>query len=283
MSTIRYTAVAFAFLFSFYANAFPLAKVNGFETFLPPSFTPNYDFEGIVKLSNCSGSLIRLEGALDTDKGLILSNGHCVEGGFPQPGQYIYGRASTRRFQLMSTSSAGVANLWADMLLYATMTGTDMSLYRVTETYGEILQRYGIHPLNLASTHPEPGTPIEVISGYWRRGYSCGVEAFAFQLSEGGWTMNDSIRYSRPGCEVIGGTSGSPIVQQGTRTVIGVNNTINESGGRCTMNNPCEIDQAGNVSFTRGIGYGQQTYLLYSCLNANREVDLTIAGCALFH
>ncbi len=214
---------------------------------------------------------------------MVLTNGHCLEVGFPQPGTFVYGRASTRRFTLMNAGAQGVATLNASMIIYATMTGTDMALYRLRETYSEIFTKSGIPALTLSSAHPELTTPVEVVSGYWSRGYSCAVEAFIPQLREDNWTMTDSIRYSRPGCEVIGGTSGSPIIATGTRTVVGVNNTTNEAGRRCTMNNPCEIDANGNVTFTRGFSYGQQTYSVYTCLNANREIDLTTPGCALFH
>lgn len=277
---------AFAALFlSCVVHAFPLPNPNQFQTLadLPGSFTTDYDFTGIVRLNNCSGSLIRFEHSLDTDPAMVLSNGHCLEIGFPRPGNFVYGRASSRRFGLMNSSAQIVGNVTATMIMYATMTGTDMSLYRLRETYAEIQAQYGIPALTLSSAHPELAQPIEVISGYWRRGYSCATEAFISQLREDAWTMTDSIRYSRPGCEVIGGTSGSPIVAAGTRTVIGVNNTTNESGRQCTMNNPCEVDANGSITFTRGFSYGQQTYQVYTCLNANREIDLATPGCQLFH
>lgn len=270
---------------SLVAHSFPLPDGRRFQTLaeLPGSFTTDYNFEGIVRLSNCSGSLVRFEHSLDTDPAMVLTNGHCLEGGFPQPGVIVYGRQSTRRFYLMNATGGEVATLNATTILYGTMTGTDMALYRLRETYAEILSKYAIPALTLSSAHPELGTPIEVISGYWERGYSCAIEAFIPQLLEANWTMNDSIRYSRPGCQVIGGTSGSPVVATGSRIVVGVNNTTNESGRRCTMNNPCEVDADGNITYTRGFSYGQQTYTVYTCLNANREIDLSVEGCQLFH
>ena len=120
-----------------------------------------------------------------------------------------------------------------------------------------------------------------MISGYWQRGYRCLIDGFVNALKEDKYTWKDSIRYSNPGCEVIGGTSGSPIVLPGTRTVVGINNTGNESGERCTINNPCEIDAAGGVTYKKGLSYGEETYLLYSCIDANRNVDLAMEGCQL--
>lgn len=118
-------------------------------------------------------------------------------------------------------------------------------------------------------------------SGYWKRTYNCEIEAFVPQLKEGDWMFRESIRYSPKGCEVIGGTSGSPIIASNSGEVIGVNNTTNENGGRCTLNNPCEIDENGNVSIIQGRGYGQQTYWVYTCLDKSLAFDLKVEGCEL--
>lgn len=248
---------------------------------LAPNAETDYDFEGIVELSNCSGSLIRFENSADTDKALVMTNGHCIGGfDFLQPGEVRVNEPSSRRFTLMKTIDDG-APIRAEMLLYATMTNTDVSLYRLTETYKQIETKHQIRALTLSSAHPEVDQEMEVVSGYWKRGYSCKVEAFIFELQEGDWMFKDSIRYSRPGCEVIGGTSGSPIVLKGTRQVIGINNTGNESGERCTQNNPCEINDKGDVFFQKGYSYGQQTYQIYTCLNEKNELDLDKKDCAL--
>lgn len=247
----------------------------------PLLFTGNYDFEGIVQLNNCSGSLIRLRDAADTDHALVLTNGHCRSNGFPAPGSHIYHEPSSRTFSLMDSRADEAGTLHATQLVYATMTGTDISIYKVRETYAEILSRFHVRPFLLADARAAAGTEIEIISGYWSRGFSCAIEAFVYQLKEDRYTMNDSIRYTRPGCVVYGGTSGSPVIAKNTRTVIGINNTGNESGYRCTMNNPCEIDETGRVTYQKDFSYGQQTYWIYSCLNAAGEIDLSVNGCML--
>lgn len=265
------------------AHALPLPRF-GYSAVRPPaSFTANYDFEGIVALNNCSGSLIQLENGKDSDQALILTNGHCVEGGFIPPGKFLYGKASTRRFKLLDPGAKSAGVVTATQIVYATMTKTDLTVYKLSETYADIRTKYGIRPLMLSSRHASAQAPIEVISGYWQRGYTCGIEMFVTNLKEDKWTWDDSIRYSRPGCETIGGTSGSPVLAAGTRTVIGINNTGNESGEKCTLNNPCEIDEKGNVTYQRGFSYGQQTTWIYSCLNQNNEIDLAVRGCLLPH
>ncbi len=250
---------------------------------LPESFTASYDFEGIVALSNCSGSLVQYEGAADSDPAMVLTNGHCLQEGFPDPDTYIANKASSRRFQVLNKNATTVGFVSATKIIYGTMTKTDMAIYELSSTVGEIKKKFGFAPLTLSSKKAAVGTGIEVISGYWQRGYSCSIEAFIFELREGDWVNKDSIRYSRPGCEVIGGTSGSPIIEAGTRVVVGVNNTGNESGLRCTENNPCEISEKGDVFYKRGYSYGQQTYWIYSCLDEKKQLDLKKTGCELFH
>jgi len=263
------------------ANALPLPTLANTRE-IPANFTTNYDFEGIVALSNCSGSVIRFEKSLDTDQAIVLTNGHCLETGFPKPGQVITHQPSSRTFRLMQSDSGVVARLHATEVIYSSMTKTDITMYRIKETYADIMKNNKVRPFTLVSTHPEVGQAMQVVSGYWSRGYSCQIEAFVPHIKEAGWLWDDSIRYSRPGCEVIGGTSGSPIVGTGTRDVIGINNTGNMNGELCTEDNPCEEDANGaNPVAHEGYSYGEQTYQIYTCLDAKNQIDLTLAGCLL--
>jgi V8-like Glu-specific endopeptidase len=269
------------FVYSTAAFGYPVATEP--RPLFPPAFAAGYDFEGTVALSNCSGSLVRFEGQPESSQAYVLTNGHCYEGGFPAPGTIIYKKASTRSFTLLKPDATDAGRIRAHTVVYATMTKTDAALYRVNETYEEIFRKFKIRPLMMASTHPTVNLPIQVLSGYWRRGYSCNIDGFVHRLVEGVWESNDSIRYSNPGCEVIGGTSGSPVVATGTRTVVGVNNTGNESGRKCTDNNPCEINEKGDVFYQKGLSYGQQTYWFYSCLTPNFDIDVNSLACELFH
>lgn len=244
---------------------------------------PGADYTGIAALSNCSGSLVRYAESLSTDPALILTNGHCYEGGMPSPGQVIVNRSSTRSFTLLKPSSSNAGTVRANRVLYSTMTKTDITLYRLTETYAAIKTRLNVTPLTLAKSGPANGAGMAVVSGYWKRIYTCSVQATIPELREGGWVFKSSIKYLQPGCETIGGTSGSPIVSTSTGEVIGVNNTGNEDGERCTLNNPCEVDANGNITVDQGAAYGQQTWWLYTCLSATRTLDLNKAGCLLAH
>ena len=239
----------------------------------------NFDFRGIVGISDCSGSLVRFDDSQDSDAAMVLSNGHCV--GMIAPGTVLLNTRSNKSFTILNQSAKNLGTVTAQKIIYATMTDTDLSLFLLKETFQNIESKFNIKPLTLARTAPVVGTNIEVISGYWKRGFSCAIESTVPTLKEADWTWSDSIRYSRPGCEVIGGTSGSPVIEAGTRTVIAVNNTVNESGKQCAMNNPCEVAADGTRFAQKGYGYAQQTFWLYSCRNADGAIDLNTAGCRL--
>ncbi|MBX6768830.1 MAG: trypsin-like peptidase domain-containing protein [Actinomadura rubrobrunea] len=238
------------------------------------------DFTGIVALDNCSGSLVRGPRTADTDAALVLTNGHCLETGMPQAGQVLVNRPSTRTFTLLDSSGQRtLGTLRATRMEYATMTDTDVALYRLDTSYARLAERYGTRALRLSLSRPRVGTDIRVVSGYWRTIYSCKIDGIVDRLREAQWTWRDSIRYTSS-CDTIGGTSGSPVVDAATGRVVGINNTGNENGERCTLNNPCEIVD-GRVTVRPGADYGQQTYQLARCLGRGNDVVLTAKGCTL--
>lgn len=245
-----------------------------------PTAAVAVNYAGTVALSNCSGSVVRTPSSQANDPALVLSNGHCLETGFPAAGEVVKDQRSTRSFSLLNATGSKVGTLRASKIAYATMTDTDISIYQLTKTYAQIQSQYGISALTLNDTHPTQGSAIKVVSGYWKRTYSCDVDGFAYRLKEGEWTWKDSVRYTSS-CNTIGGTSGSPVIDTTTGKVVAVNNTGNEDGQRCTDNNPCEVDENGNVTVRQGINYGQETYIIVPCIGAGNKIDLSRAGCTL--
>ncbi|MFB4310436.1 serine protease [Actinomadura sp. GTD37] len=238
------------------------------------------DFAGIVALSNCSGSLVRGPRSRDADAALVLTNGHCLESGMPAAGEVVVDRDSSRTFTLLDRTGRGdLGTLRATRVEYATMTDTDVTLYRLDASYAAIRRRYGVSALPLSTAAPRAGTEIRVVSGYWRKIYGCAIDATVYRLREAGWTWKDSLRYT-PRCETVHGTSGSPVVDARTRRVVGVNNTGNDDGERCTLDNPCEVGRDGGITVRHGVHYGQQTYLLARCLGKGNDVVLD-GNCAL--
>jgi hypothetical protein len=57
-----------------------------------------------IGLNNCSASLVRYPTSLDTDRALMLTNGHCYEGGMPSAGQVLQNRSSNRSGNLLDSS-----------------------------------------------------------------------------------------------------------------------------------------------------------------------------------
>ena len=282
---MRLLFILFFALNSAAALSFPMTSAVRGDVDSFSSLERNYDFEGIVQLSNCSGALIRFDRSEAADKAVVMTNGHCVQvnGGMMPPNYSMHNQPANRQFSLLSRDGQSrIGTVTATKVMYATMTGTDVALYELAETYGQISEKYSVDPLTLSQDRPVEGTQIEIISGYWRRGYECGLDGFVYELREGGYKFTDSLRYEvNGGCKTIHGTSGSPIIAAGTRQAIGVNNTGSDDGQQCTMNNPCEVDETGEILAEKGRSYGQQTHLIYSCLTVGKQIDLSVAGCKL--
>jgi len=233
-----------------------------------------------IALSNCSASLVRYPTSLDTDRALMLTNGHCYEGGMPSAGQVLQNKASTRSGTLLNASGGSLGTVRADLLIYATMTNTDVSLYRLNETFAALKTRTGATALTISNTHPADGIAMFIPSGYWKQTWNCSINGFVGTLKEDQWTWHDSIRYSS-GCNTTHGTSGSPIVETSSNKIVGINNTGNDNGEMCTLNNPCEVNADGTTSAYQGQSYGQETYWFTTCLDSTNTINLTISGCLL--
>jgi hypothetical protein len=257
------------------AVAHPSGSVAGA---VPTSSPADANFSGTVALSNCSGSIMRWATSKPTDKAMVLSNGHCHD--FMGSREVEVNQPEVRSVDLLNSDGSVAGTVKTVTLLYATMWQTDVSLYQLDQTYQQLQDTYGVPAFTLASTRPAPkDQPIEVLSGYWRIAYDCNLNGFAYRLHEDVWDWRNSLRYSDGGCQVIGGTSGSPVLDA-NRVQIGINNTINESGERCTFDNPCEENRKGKISVHIHRGYGQQTWIFYTCLKGT-TLNLDKAGCKL--
>ncbi|MFD7654637.1 serine protease [Actinosynnema sp. NPDC059797] len=244
----------------------------------PATAAPEVDFTGVVSLRGCSGSVVRPPAHRPEDPALVLTNGHCVR--LLGSDEVVVEEPADRAFTLLGKDGQGeLGRLRAASLAYATMSGTDVALYRLTSTYAEV-EAMGTSALELSPERAAPGAAISVVSGYWREVFSCEVDGYVHELREGRWTWTGSLRYG-VGCDTGGGTSGSPVVDAATGRVVAVNNTGNEDGERCTVNNPCEVDEDGEVTARRGAKYAQRTHSLVPCLTGGGKVDLTAPGCEL--
>ena len=200
---------------------------------------PAPDFAGTVALSNCSGSLVRMPELKGRATRLWCSpTGTAWKRACPEPGQVIVDQAVQRNFTLLDAygGDAGHADVHQDRV-------------RDDDRHRRLAVRTGLHlrgdqegdghrpARRRGGQHPTQGTAITVVSGYWKETYSCTIDGFVPELREDGWTMKDSLRYTNE-CETKGGTSGSPVIDDASGKVVGVNNTRNEDGEECTLNNP---------------------------------------------
>ncbi|MFJ9947330.1 putative Ig domain-containing protein [Kitasatospora sp. NPDC091207] len=237
------------------------------------------DLTSTIALSNCSASLVRYPSSVDTDRALMLTNGHCLPT-MPSAGQVIQNQSVSRSGTLLNASGGSLGTVQADKVLYATMTGTDVALYQLTDTFASITSKFSATALTISDTHPVDGSSMYIPSSYWKQVWNCSINGFVDTLREDEWTWHDSLRYSA-GCNTTHGTSGSPIVDAASKKIVGINNTGNDDGAMCTLNNPCEVAADGTTKVTKGQSYGEETYWFTTCLGTGRAIDLNVSGCLL--
>lgn len=237
------------------------------------------DFSGIIALDNCSGSIVRWQSSRPTDKALMLTNGHCTK--FYGAHEVDVDQPLVRTVTLLNADGSDEASVSTTTLLYGTMDRTDVSLYELSTTYAKLKSEYDVPALTISAQRAAAHERVVVISGYWKKAYRCHLNGFAFELKEYVWSWDHSLRYNENGCHTIHGTSGSPVLDPKTRDVIGINNTGNDDGEECTLNNPCEVDKKGHISVFPGRHYGEQTWWFTTCLGADRKLHLDKAGCLL--
>ena len=237
-------------------------------------------FAGTARLPGCSGAVVRWPAALDTDRAVVLTNGHCVRQPFLGAREVLVDERRWTRVDLLDGRGRVAREARAVRLQYASMYRTDIALLTLRETYAD-LAGDGVTPLSLATEGPARGDRIRIPSGYWTEQRACTTTGTAYRLHERDWDWWGSIRLpARDGCSIRGGYSGSPIVSQDTGLVVGVANTGYVGGRRC-IDSACEENRHGRVVMRRHMNYGQQTSWLLGCLDAGRTFDLHAAGCRL--
>ena len=160
---------------------------------------------------------MRTRSSRDDDPALLLTAGHCVpsfdeQAERPAPGTALIDRPVTdgdvpildeHGYLLTSTS--------ADRLVYATMTGTDIAVYRLDESYAQLAAR-GVKILRVTDASPHASDPVSLVLAADGT-MTCHVEAIVPTLREGPWEQQDAIRLAaESGCETYPGTSGAAVV-----------------------------------------------------------------------
>lgn len=237
---------------------------------------------GTASFGGCAAAVVRVASSRPTDRALLLGNGHCAD---PRPprGKAFADRPAAGIVTVNGASGNAIARTSATRLLYATMTGTDVAVYRLAATYAELAEA-GVRPLRLAESGPTVGERLEMLSGgAAETTLTCRVAAVVPVLREAGYEQREALRYAGgPDCEPEHGMSGSPLVDPSTREVVAIHNThVDGDGEPCSENNPCEVAPDGTVTAIKGRGYAQQTAGLTRCIVAGSRFDLAAPGCSL--
>lgn len=237
-------------------------------------------FAGTARFPGCSGSVVRWASALDEDRAVVLTNGHCVSSPFLGARDVLVDERQSRPIELLDGDGDVAMTVRGVDLRYASMYRTDVAVYELRETYAD-LAAGGVTPFVLSTTGPSRGDEIRIPSGYWTEQRTCTTTGTAYRLHEREWDWWRSIRLpARDGCRIRGGYSGSPIVSRATGEVVGIANTGYIGGRRC-IDSACEENRRGVVRMVRDMNYGQQTWWLHTCIGADRRFDLSVAGCKL--
>ncbi|MEV1246596.1 trypsin-like serine protease [Nonomuraea sp. NPDC049750] len=235
--------------------------------------------EGAAQFGDCSGAVVRTGSDRAEDPALLLTNGHCVQGTRPAPGSALVDQPAAQPVTITDREGYPKVEARTTRLVYATMTGTDVALYRLDRTYAE-LAAADAKVFDLATTPAAAGDRVDLLSGNWGRRWSCAVKAVVPGLREGGYEQENALTYTSA-CEPGHGASGSPLIAPDGQTVVGLHSTSNDDGKSCTENNPCEVDAAGHVTVRKGAHYGQQVAAVPACLAPGSVLDLSLPGCTL--
>src|SRR5690348_15053174 len=89
------------------ATTTPAAATAALDRAATTTAAPN-GYAGTVALNNCSGALVRFPSSVATDRAMLLTNGHCYEGGMPGAGVVLVNRSSSRTGQLLNAAGSSL-------------------------------------------------------------------------------------------------------------------------------------------------------------------------------
>ncbi|WP_163570090.1 trypsin-like serine protease [Fodinicola feengrottensis] len=244
-----------------------------------PREVPVPSLAGTVELDRCMASVVRTPDARPGSKALLLTNGHCVEGARPAVGSALVDQPANRPIAIQDSEGYDKVTATANRLVYATMTGTDIALYRLDKTYAQLAAQ-GEKVFQVTTKPVGAGAHVDVLSGAYRQ--PCTVQAVISHLREAGYQQDNSFRWAATdNCYLGPGYSGSAVIASDGNTIVGVHNTSNRDGAQCTDGNPCEVAANGTVTSVQGRTYGQQINAIPACLTAQSTLDLFAPGCVL--
>ncbi|GEM_PF-2159445 len=250
---------------------------------IPDDVVPHDPLAGYPGVGPCASSIVRAAASTDEDHALLLTNGHCTPAvdpsrDIPQPGAFELDRSSDSSVPFKDEKGYLLTTSRTERLLFATMTGTDLALYRLDASYAD-LESQGVTVLDIAAAPPKIG---DVVTLQADEGLTCTVETVVPTLREGEYELYDSLRLAKgEDCETYHGTSGAALVAADGKTIVGVNSSSNTDGEKCTEDNPCEVGADGKISVHTDQAYARQVTVLNDCIAAGSVFDVDAPGCTL--
>lgn len=258
-------------------RAWIMGIVDG--TNVPPE-VPMPSLAGDVQLNGCIASVVRTPDAEPQDPALLLTNGHCVQGTRPAVGSALVDQPAGFSFDIADHDGYPRTSAKVTRLVYATMTGTDVALYRVDKTYAQLAAAHA-KVFTLGTKPMLANEKVDVLGGAYRQ--PCTVAAVVPHLREGGYQLDNAVRTPRTDKCILGpGYSGSAMIAPDGNTVVGIHNTSNQgNGAACSDGNPCEVGADGKVTSVPNAAYGEQVDMIPGCFDKGSVLDLTKPGCTL--
>ncbi|MCC3768242.1 trypsin-like peptidase domain-containing protein [Streptomyces sp. UNOC14_S4] len=223
-------------------------------------------------------------------KALILSNGHCVDD-MLGTNDVVLDEAAPEGFTFTPAyfhdDTAEQRTFTVERVSYATMKDIDVSVLRLSATYGE-LAKLNVLPRTLAAEPPGQGTALQaahaptdgVESGeQFLRLSECKVTGTSVALHESTWLWRGFTRTDCLG--ISGGSSGGVVTAANGDRVVGLLNTVTTPGYLgCGLGRPCEGSASGLVVPKDDTVYATPVGAVASCLDAT-GLKPDKAGCRL--
>lgn len=270
-----------------------------FGTFFSKAYTSDdFDYNGMVKIlgehEECSGAVVRFKGQAWSSKAFVLTSGHClfgVERAFHRRQMVYQDIAISRtlnqlRMEAMDGDRFG-HQVKVKKLVYATTYTVDAALFQLGETYNDLLDM-GVLPFDMSDSPPKMGIEIDIVSGLLGRGSRCRIvgHVHEFFIEEDDIFLRNSPTYH---CRLGSGTSGSPLVERGTRTILAIHSAL-WIGGRRVRINDCpsgildvcrRVNPHRNRARVKSTEFASQIHVFSRCFNSQFKIDLNLSGCEL--
>jgi hypothetical protein len=255
---------------------------------------PSFAFANAKLDVGCSAALFKMDGMTLDQEALVLTAGHCTNVGsfktpafnglaFPGPRQVFLDQRASGQVDIRGAGGKFGRYHYSRVIL-ATMTGMDVAILELDDTYAAILDNLKDAEIyELSPTAPSLGARVRVEATKKNVDFACEVEKVVPTVREDPWTWNNVLRFRfSPLCVFYAGVSGSPVLDEHHR-IVAVASAVSAPGKPCDLQAPCEIEQGAQPMVApTGQSYATQTRDLYDCYSFSRRAfAFELPGCRL--